>query len=65
MSNTYMMTAEDVAEALGISKGHAYKIVREMNLELKAKGYIVVAGKIPRAFWETKFYNVKSDLQMA
>ena len=60
-----MMTANDVAQALGISKGHAYKIVRELNDELEAKGFIVVAGKIPRAFWDKKFYNVNSELKMA
>ena len=65
MRSDYMMTANDVAQALGISKGHAYKIVRELNDELEAKGFIVVAGKIPRAFWDKKFYNVNSELKMA
>ncbi len=37
MRSDYMMTANDVAQALGISKGHAYKIVRELNDELEAK----------------------------
>ena len=57
MKTNYMMTAEEVAEELGISKGHAYKIVRALNQELQDRGFIVVAGKVPRAFWETKFYN--------
>ena len=65
MRSDYMMTANDVAQALGISKGHAYKIVRELNDELEAKGFIFVAGKIPRAFWDKKFYNVNSELKMA
>ena len=65
MRSDYRMTANDVAQALGISKGHAYKIVRELNDELEAKGFIVVAGKIPRAFWDKKFYNVNSELKMA
>lgn len=34
---------------LGISKGHAYKIIRQLNKELEDNGYIVVSGKIPRA----------------
>lgn len=65
MRSDYMMTANDVAQVLGISKGHAYKIVRELNDELEAKGFIVVAGKIPRVFWDKKFYNVNSELKMA
>lgn len=46
-----------MAETLGISKGHAYKLIRELNEELQSKGYMVVAGKVPKAFWETKFYG--------
>ena len=29
------MTAEDVTKELGVSKGHAYKLIRELNGELK------------------------------
>ena len=35
------LRAEDVAEILSISKPYAYKIIRELNEELKAKGYPV------------------------
>jgi fructose-1-phosphate kinase PfkB-like protein len=52
-----MMDATDVAQALGISKSHAYKIVRELNRDLKSAGYIVIAGKIPKAYWEQRFYG--------
>lgn len=55
-----MMGAEDVAAELGISKGHAYKVIRQLNSELEKSGFIVVSGKIPRAFWEKKFYGYQS-----
>ena len=61
----YMMTAEEVAEELGISKGHAYKIVRSLNQELQDKGFIVVAGKVLRAFWETKFFSYTTRQSLA
>jgi len=51
------MTADDVANELGISKGHAYKMIRQLNEELQNSGFIVISGKIPRAFWEKKFYG--------
>jgi hypothetical protein len=57
MTTNYMMSATDVATELGISKGHAYKIIRKLNDELKQSGYIVVAGKVPRAFWEKRFFG--------
>lgn len=61
MSNyNYLMTVNDVAEALCCSKSHAYKIVRSLNDELAAQGYITVAGKIPKAFWAKKMYGCEN-----
>lgn len=50
-----MMAAEDVAKELGVSKGHAYELIRELNGELKKAGYLVIAGKVPKAFLEKSF----------
>lgn len=52
------ITAQEVAELLGISKSKAYTIVRELNEELSAKGFITVAGRVSRKFFEEKFYGV-------
>ena len=57
ISNQHMMCVEDVANELGCSKSYAYKIVKMMNKELSAQGYITMAGKVPRAFWEKKMYG--------
>ncbi|MBQ8326738.1 MAG: DNA-binding protein [Lachnospiraceae bacterium] len=65
MKKNYMMNANDVAEELGVSKGHAYKMIRKLNEELEASGYIVVSGKIPRAFWEKKFFGYQNAVQTA
>lgn len=65
MKTNYMMTAEDVATELGISKGHAYKLIRQLNEELENSGFIVVAGKVPRAFWEKKFFGYQTTVQTA
>ena len=43
------MTAEEVADILGYSVGQAYKIIRELNTELK--GYIIRNGRIPRKYF--------------
>ena len=60
MKSNYMMSAEDVANELGISKGHAYKVIRQLNEELERSGFIIVAGEVPRAFWEKKFYGYQT-----
>lgn len=53
----YMMSAEDVAKELDCSKSHAYKLVKSMNKELAAAGYITMAGRIPKAYWAKKMYG--------
>lgn len=50
------LRVKDVAEALQCSKSHAYKIIRELNNELKKKGKIVVAGRISRRYFEERMY---------
>ncbi|MFW5650692.1 MAG: winged helix-turn-helix domain-containing protein [Acetivibrio ethanolgignens] len=53
---TYI-TASELSERLGISVGQAYKIIRELNSELKKQGYITVAGKCPCRYMEKKWYG--------
>ena len=55
----YMMSADDIAKELNCSKSHAYKLVRAMNKELSAQGYITMAGKVPKAFGAHKMYGYK------
>lgn len=52
------VTAEEVAEMLGISTGYAYKIIRGLNEELKAKGFRTICGKVPTKYFEEKFYGL-------
>jgi DNA-binding Lrp family transcriptional regulator len=47
-----------MAEMLGISKPNAYKIIRQMNDELVAKGYLAIPGKVAKKYFEEKFYGV-------
>lgn len=50
-------SAQDVAELLGVSRAKAYKVVKALNDELKEGGYIVVAGKVPIAYFNEKCYG--------
>ena len=49
------MRAEDVAMELEVSVSHAYKIMRKLNAELKAQGYMTIAGRVNRKFFMEKF----------
>lgn len=50
------VTAQEIAETLGVSATKAYAIIRELNEELQSKGYLTVRGKTSRAFFEEKLY---------
>ena len=54
MFEDYYMTVEEVAKALKISKSFAYKVVREMNAELKELGYFTIAGRVNKQFFLDK-----------
>ena len=58
MEQGMFITAQEVAVMLGVSKSKAYAVVRELNKELSARGFITVAGKVSRKFFEEKFYGV-------
>lgn len=57
MTNKILLTAEEVSKILGVSKPHAYKLIKGLNNELKSRGYITVAGKISRKYFEEKVYG--------
>lgn len=51
------ITASELAEMLGVSVGHAYKIIRKLNQELEKNGFLVIAGKVPRRYFEKRWYG--------
>ena len=52
------LRAAEAAKMLDISLAMAYRIIRQLNDELKAEGYITVAGRVNRKYLEKKIYNV-------
>lgn len=46
-----MMTAVEVAEIMDCSESMGYKIIKDLNMELEAKGYITRRGRIPRKYF--------------
>ena len=59
MTQELFVRAEEVASELGISKPYAYKLVREMNEELKQKGCITIPGRVSRRYFEEKIYGLR------
>lgn len=47
-------TAEDVQKLLGIGSSKAYNIIKQLNDELKSKGFITVAGKVSKKYFRER-----------
>lgn len=56
MENRFIR-ADDVAQELNVSKPYAYKIIRKLNEELKAKGFITIAGRVNRQYFYERLYG--------
>ena len=56
MENRFIR-AEDVAQELNVSKPYAYKLIRQLNEELKAKGFITIAGRVNRQYFYKRLYG--------
>ena len=44
------LRAEEVAQELSVSKPYAYKLIRQLNEELKSKGFLTISGRINREY---------------
>ena len=54
MANNTFLRVDEVAEILSISKSYAYKIVQKLNADLKAKGFITIAGRVNKQYFLKK-----------
>lgn len=61
MVNSTFIEAIEVAEILGIKKPTAYKIIRQLNDELKDQDFLTIAGKVSRQYFMERFYGLKID----
>ncbi len=50
------MRAEEVARELEVSKSYAYKLIQQLNAELREKGYITIAGRVNREYFRERLY---------
>ena len=61
MSEKMYYTAAEVAEMLGVSLGKSYRILRQLNEQLDAKGYLTIPGKVPAEYFREKWYGAEKD----
>lgn len=54
MEDKTFMTVEQVAKELAVSESYAYKVIRELNAELKKQGYVTIRGRINANYFKKK-----------
>lgn len=50
-----------VCDRLGCAQSKAYTIIKQLNDELKAKGYITISGKISRKYFNERCYGTETE----
>lgn len=64
MENKFIRV-DEVAKELGVSTSYAYKLIRQLNNELKAKGFVVIAGRVNRQYFNERFYGTERSEENA
>ena len=60
MADTLFVRAGDIAKEMGVSEAMGYKIIRNLNNELKKQGFVTVQGRLSRQYFEERIYGIKS-----
>lgn len=60
MENKRFLKVSGVAAMMEVSETMAYKIIRGLNAGLRTKGYLTVAGRVNRVYFEEKIYSGRS-----
>ena len=56
MKNKFIRVQE-VAEELQVSVPYAYKIIKMLNDELKAQGFMTISGRVSREYFYQRFFG--------
>jgi Mga helix-turn-helix domain. len=59
------LDAEDISDYMNISISRAYKVIHQLNSELKEKGYLTINGKVSSDYFYEKTYCGKKAINHA
>ncbi len=59
MERKLMVTANEIAASLDVSKSFAYNLIKKLNAELEEQGFITIPGKVSRMYFEEKIYGMQ------
>lgn len=58
-------TADEIAKMVGVGRTTSYKMVNQMNAELLKQGFLVVKGKIPKEYFDAKYYGGSHPVEVS
>ena len=61
MENKRFLTAQDVMEMLDVSLSYAYKLIRRLNAELEADGFVTIKGRVSTQYFIKRIYGLSTD----
>ena len=64
-NQSFYIMASEVAKIMGISKPYAYRIIRQLNDELKEKGALVIEGRTNREYFFKRLTGNTSGCEVA
>ena len=56
-----LIGADEVSKRLGISKGTAYRVIRDLNAKMTAAGKRTIPGKVDEAMLEYEYFATKFE----
>ena len=64
MENKRFLTAQDVMEMLGVSLSYSYKLIRRLNAELEADGFVTIKGRVSTQYFMKRIYGLSTDKEV-
>ncbi|MDO4623065.1 MAG: ICEBs1 excisionase [Eubacteriales bacterium] len=50
-------TAAEIAEMVGVGRTKSYGLIKKMNKELEKDGFLVIDGKIPKEYFDARYFG--------
>ena len=64
MENKRFLTAQDVMEMLEVSLSYSYKLIRRLNAELEADGFVTIKGRVSTRYFMKRIYGLSTDKEV-
>ena len=61
MENKRFINVQDVVEEFGVSTSYAYKLIRELNAERAADGFVTIKGRVSRQYFDERIYGTTDN----